>query len=61
MQREAAQEELLRLREDVAHYMRDDRHAPNYTPTRKREKTRDEESGKHQRPARHRRKRRFDL
>lgn len=59
-QREAAQEELLRLREDVAHYMRDDRHDPDHTPTRKREKSREEEGRKPERAPRPRYRRGFE-
>ena len=60
VQREAAQEELLRLREDVAHYMRDDRHDPDHTSTRKREKTRKEETRKRERAPRPHRRRGFE-
>ncbi|MCJ1903359.1 hypothetical protein MR829_23880, partial [Paracoccus versutus] len=60
MQREAAQEELLRLREDVAHYMRDDRHDPDHMPARKREKTREEEGRKRERATRPHRRRGFE-
>ncbi|SEH60840.1 relaxase/mobilization nuclease domain-containing protein [Paracoccus alkenifer] len=49
-QRQAAQQELMRLREDVAHYMQHDRHAPDHAPDRKRE-----------RAQRSRRRRGFDL
>ncbi|MGI1663956.1 relaxase/mobilization nuclease domain-containing protein [Palleronia sp. KMU-117] len=59
-QREAAQEELLRLREDVAHYMREDRHDPDQTPTRKREKSREEEGRKPERAPRPHRRRSFE-
>lgn len=58
--REAAQEELPRLREDVAHYMRDDRHDPDHTPTRKREKIREEEGRKRERTPRPHRRRGFE-
>jgi len=59
-QREAAQEELLRLREDVVHYLRDDRHEPDHTPTRKREKSREEEGRKRERAPRPHRRRGFE-
>ncbi len=42
-QRAMAQEDLMRLREDVAHYKRDDRHDPDHTPTHKRDKSREED------------------
>lgn len=58
--RAAAQEELLRLREDVAHYMRDDRHDLDHTPLRKREKTCEEEGRKRERAQTTRRRRGFE-
>ncbi|MHA3976487.1 relaxase/mobilization nuclease domain-containing protein [Halovulum sp. GXIMD14794] len=59
-QRESAQEDLLCLREDVAHYMRDDRPDPEISRTRKREKDREEESRKRERVSRPRRRRGFE-
>jgi len=41
VQRQAAQQELMRLREDVAYYMQHDRHAPDHAPERKREQHRE--------------------
>ncbi|MFV0512895.1 MAG: relaxase/mobilization nuclease domain-containing protein [Jhaorihella sp.] len=60
VQREAAQEELLRLREDVAHYMRNDRHDPDHTPMRKREKKREYDDRKRERAPRPHRRRGFE-
>lgn len=60
VQRDAAQEELLQLREDVAHYMRDDQHALEHTSTRKREDRRDVENRKRDQSPRSRRRRGFE-
>ncbi|GKY88140.1 hypothetical protein STA1M1_20090 [Sinisalibacter aestuarii] len=59
-QRDAAQEELLRLREDVAHYMRSDRFDPDITPTRTRERTREDKDRKREHAPRTRRRRGFE-
>ncbi|MCC5992919.1 MAG: hypothetical protein JJT99_10380 [Rhodobacteraceae bacterium] len=59
-QREAAQQELLRLREDVAHYMSLDRPERDHTPKREREAKHEEEAKKRERAPRMRRRRRFE-
>ncbi|MCC5987213.1 MAG: relaxase/mobilization nuclease domain-containing protein [Pararhodobacter sp.] len=56
-QREAAQQELLRLREDVARYKNLDRHEPDYRQTRKREKNRDDDDRQRGHKPRRRRRR----
>ena len=59
-QREAAQQELLRLREDVAHYMNLDRPAPENAPTREHAAKAEEEGHQRERQPRARRRRGFE-
>ena len=59
-QREAAQQELLQLREDVARYASLDRHDPERALTRRREKKGEEESRKRERAPRPHRRRGFE-
>jgi putative protein kinase ArgK-like GTPase of G3E family len=60
VQKEAVHEEPLRLREDVAHYMRNDLHNSDHTPMRKREKKREDDDRKRERAPRPHRRRGFE-